>query len=29
VVEGLVDRVPNGPVVNIGAFSDHGRLAFI
>ena len=24
-----VDRVPNGPVVNVAAFRDHGRLAFI
>lgn len=24
-----VERVPNGPVVNLGAFRDHGRLAFI
>ena len=24
-----VERVPNGPVVNVGAFRDHGQLAFI
>jgi hypothetical protein len=24
-----VERIPNGPVVNLGAFRDHGRLAFI
>jgi WD40-like Beta Propeller Repeat len=24
-----VERVPNGPVVNVGAFRGHGRLAFI
>ena len=24
-----VERVPNGPVVNVGAFRDHGRLAFV
>ena len=24
-----VERVPHGPVVNLGAFSGHGRLAFI
>lgn len=24
-----VERVPNGPVVNIGAFREHGRLAFV
>lgn len=24
-----IERVPNGPIVNLGAFRDHGRLAFI